>query len=103
MLLGIGDVPAAATTVIYALQQRGRYDGNIRRADLSIDSPYNTYRYPGLPPGPIAAPGLASLLAAVMPADVRSLYFVSRNDGTHVFATTIKEHQRNVARYQKGK
>ncbi len=87
-------------TVIYALMLAGRYDGNIRRADLQIDSPYNTYRYAGLPPGPIAAPGEASLHAAANPADVPYLYFVSRNDGSHVFSTTLEEHNRNVYEYQ---
>jgi UPF0755 protein len=87
-------------TVIYALMLAGRYDGNIRRDDLQIDSPYNTYRYPGLPPGPIAAPGEASLRAAAAPADVPYLYFVSRNDGSHVFAATLDEHNRNVATFQ---
>jgi UPF0755 protein len=87
-------------TVIYALMLAGRWNGNIRRADLQIDSPYNTYRYPGLPPGPIAAPGRASLEAALAPADVPYLYFVSRNDGSHVFAETLAEHNRNVARWQ---
>ena len=57
-------------TVIYALQRAGRYNGNLRRDDLQFDSPYNTYRYPGLPPGPIAAPGKGSLEAAASPADV---------------------------------
>ena len=57
-------------TVIYALQRAGRYNGNLRREDLQFDSPYNTYRYTGLPPGPIAAPGKGSLEAAVAPADV---------------------------------
>jgi UPF0755 protein len=90
----------ADPTVVFALQKAGRYDGNIRRDDLSIDSPYNTYRYPGLPPGPIAAPGQASLVAALAPADVRYLYFVSRNDGTHIFAETLAEHNRNVREYQ---
>jgi UPF0755 protein len=87
-------------TVIYALMLAGRYDGNIRRGDLQIDSPYNTYRYAGLPPGPIAAPGAASLQAAANPADVPYLYFVSRNDGSHVFSTTLEEHNRNVFNYQ---
>ena len=87
-------------TVIYALMLAGRYDGNIRRDDLQIDSPYNTYRYPGLPPGPIAAPGEASLRAAAAPAAVPYLYFVSRNDGSHVFAATLDEHNRNVATFQ---
>jgi UPF0755 protein len=87
-------------TVIYALMLRGRWDGNIRKADLQIDSPYNTYRYPGLPPGPIASPGRASLEAARHPADVKYLYFVSKGDGTHVFSTTLAEHNRNVQKYQ---
>jgi UPF0755 protein len=96
----IGMAMQADPTVIYALRKAGRYDGNIRRADLQFDSPYNTYRYPGLPPGPIAAPGRASLVAAAEPADVNYLYFVSRNDGTHVFAATLAEHNRNVRRFQ---
>jgi peptidoglycan lytic transglycosylase G len=88
-------------TVIYALERAGRYNGNLTRADLQFDSPYNTYRYPGLPPGPIAAPGQASLAAAAQPADVPYLYFVSRNDGSHAFATTLAEHNRNVELYQR--
>jgi UPF0755 protein len=88
-------------TVIYALERAGRYTGNLTREDLQFDSPYNTYRYAGLPPGPIAAPGRASLEAAANPADVSYLYFVSRNDGSHVFANTLDEHNRNVYEYQK--
>lgn len=91
----------ADPTVIFALQRLGRWDGNLRRADLELDSPYNTYVYPGLPPGPIASPGLASLRAAARPAAVSYLYFVSRNDGSHVFADTLAEHNRNVYRWQK--
>lgn len=87
-------------TVIYALERAGRYDGNLRRQDLQYDSPYNTYRYAGLPPGPIASPGRASLAAAASPASVDYLYFVSKNDGSHAFATTLDEHNRNVQRYQ---
>ena len=87
-------------TVIYALERVGKYDGNIRKDDLQFDSPYNTYRYPGLPPGPIAAPGKASLEAAAHPADADFLYFVSRNDGSHAFARTLDEHNRNVLQYQ---
>jgi UPF0755 protein len=87
-------------TVIYALQKAGRYDGNIRRDDLMFDSPYNTYRYAGLPPGPIAAPGKGSLEAAANPADNDFLYFVSRNDGSHEFARTLSEHNRNVQKFQ---
>ena len=98
--LKIGMGMQADPTVIYALQRAGRYDGNLRRDDLSFDSPYNTYRYAGLPPGPIASPGLASLKAAVAPAAVDYLYFVSRNDGSHVFARTLDEHNANVQKYQ---
>ncbi len=88
-------------TVIYALERAGRYTGNLTREDLRFDSPYNTYRYPGLPPGPIAAPGRASLEAAANPADVPYLYFVSRNDGSHVFAETLEQHNKNVYEFQK--
>ena len=87
-------------TVIYALERAGRYTGNLTREDLRFDSPYNTYRYAGLPPGPIAAPGRASLEAAAGPADVPYIYFVSRNDGSHAFAATLEEHNRNVFEYQ---
>ena len=90
----------ADPTVVFALAKAGRYDGNIRKADLAMDSPYNTYKYPGLPPGPIAAPGAAALAAALAPAEVPYLYFVSRNDGTHVFARTLAEHSANVRRFQ---
>jgi UPF0755 protein len=98
--LDIGMGMQADPTVIYALRLTGKYDGNIRRRDLSIDSPYNTYRYRGLPPGPIAAPGRAALEAALGPANVEYLYFVSRNDGSHVFAETLREHNANVQRFQ---
>jgi UPF0755 protein len=90
----------ADPTIVYALRLAGRYDGNIRKVDLELDSPYNTYRHSGLPPGPIAAPGLASIEAALMPAPVPYLYFVSRNDGTHVFSETLTQHNANVAEYQ---
>jgi UPF0755 protein len=87
-------------TVVYALEQASRWRGTIHKLDLQIASPYNTYKVPGLPPGPIASPGRASLEAAVHPADVDFLYFVSRNDGTHAFAATLAEHNKNVALYQ---
>ena len=90
----------ADPTVVYALMRTGRYAGNIRKVDLTINSPYNTYRFQGLPPGPIAAPGRAALEAALAPADVRYLYFVSRNDGSHAFSETLKEHNANVQRFQ---
>ena len=80
-------------TVIYALERAGKYTGNLTREDLQFDSPYNTYRYAGLPPGPIAAPGRASIEAASAPADVPYLYFVSRNDGSHVFSDDARRAQ----------
>lgn len=94
MLLG------ADPTVIYALKLAGRWDGNIHKADLQIDSPYNTYTKPGFPPGPIANPGLASLRAAAAPAKTDFLYFVAKHDGSHAFSTNIWDHNRNVQLYQ---
>jgi UPF0755 protein len=88
-------------TVIYALRRAGRWDGNIRRADLEIDSPYNTYRVPGLPPGPIASPGIEAIVAVLQPAEGRELYFVSRNDGTHQFSESLRDHEAAVDRYQR--
>jgi UPF0755 protein len=90
----------ADPTVVYALVDAGTYDGNIRKQDLAFDSPYNTYKYPGLPPGPIASPGRAALEAALAPADVEYLYFVSKNDGSHAFAETLEKHNANVQEYQ---
>lgn len=87
-------------TVIYALMLEGRWDGNIRRSDLSMKHAYNTYVYRGLPPGPIANPGLNAIQAAFDPAESDYLFFVSRNDGTHDFSTTYREHQRKVKKYQ---
>jgi len=88
-------------TIIYAMKQEGRWKGNIRRKDLEMESPFNTYRHPGLPPGPIGSPGREAILAVLDPADTRELYFVSRNDGTHHFSETLKEHNRAVNRYQR--
>ena len=84
-------------TVIYAIEN---FDGNIRKRDLKIDSPYNTYRYKGLPPGPIASPGLKSIVASLYPAKTSNLYFVSRQDGSHQFSATLNEHNRAVQKYQ---
>lgn len=84
-------------TVIYAMGLA--FDGNIRKSDLSIDSPYNTYRYSGLPPGPIASPGRAAIHAALHPADGDELYFVSKGDGTHQFSATLDQHNRAVREY----
>ena len=85
-------------TVIYGLPS---FDGNIHKKDLSSPSPYNTYRIAGLPPGPIANPGIQSIRATLYPSDSRALYFVSKNDGTHQFSATLEEHNQAVEKYQK--
>lgn len=92
---------ACDPTIIYALKLAGRYDGDIRKTDLKINSPYNTYIHPGLPPGPIANPGLDSLRAALDPPQTDLLYFVSRNDGSHEFSRTYQSHQTAVSRFQR--
>ncbi len=92
---------AADPTVVYAALLAGRYRGTIYQSDLQYDSPYNTYRYAGLPPGPIANPGEASLEAAMNPAQTDYLYFVSDNNGHHRFSRTAAEHERNVAAYRR--
>ncbi len=89
------------STIVYALKQIGEYTGRLRYKDLKYDSPYNTYLYGGLPPGPIANPGRAALEAALFPADVDYFYFVSRNDGSHQFSRTYREHQNAVNKYQR--
>ena len=89
-------------TVIYAAQLKGNYRGTIFQSDLESNSPYNTYRHPGLPPGPIANPGKRSLEAALSPAQLDYLYFVADNRGGHVFSRTLTEHQRAVSAYRKG-
>lgn len=85
-------------TVIYGLQA---FDGNLRKRDLSSASPYNTYRIQGLPPGPIASPGADSIRAALFPPASPYMYFVSRNDGTHYFSSSLEEHNRAVEKFQK--
>jgi len=85
-------------TVIYAMGEI--FDGDIRRKDLSIDSPFNTYLYAGLPPTPIALAGRESIHAALHPENGKSLYFVARGDGTHYFSATLKEHNNAVNKYQ---
>jgi UPF0755 protein len=92
---------ACDPTIIYALKLAGKYDGNIRRADLKTDSPYNTYIHAGLPPGPIASPGQSALQAALSPQQTQYLYYVSRNDGTHFFSEDFRSHSEAVARFQK--
>jgi UPF0755 protein len=91
--LRIGMPLQADPTVQYA---RGSHTNRVLLKDLEIDSPYNTYRYPGLPPGPIASPGGASLQAALYPADVQYLYFVAMPDGHHEFRRTLDEHNAAV-------
>ena len=91
----------ADPTVIYAALLSGRYRGTIYQSDLQFDSPYNTYKFPGLPPGPIANPGAASLEAAMHPGQSNFLYFVSDNNGHHRFSRSIEEHTKNVAAYRK--
>jgi UPF0755 protein len=88
-------------TVIYALGDS--FDGDIRRRDLRVDSPFNTYRYRGLPPTPIALPSSASIEAALHPAEGDYLYFVARGDGSSQFSRTLKEHNAAVRRYQLSK
>jgi UPF0755 protein len=88
-------------TVIYALQQMDRYRGTLTLADLQIVSPYNTYKNPGLPPGPISNPGYPSLLAAVQPAATQYLFFVRTTDAHHTFSETLAAHNRAVASYRK--
>jgi len=79
-------------TVIYALERQGQWTGRLRRSDLEIDSPYNTYVHAGLPPGPICNPGAAALEAAVSPSTRADLYFVARGDGGHYFSRTYADH-----------
>ena len=88
-------------TVIYAAKLNGRFRGKILQSDLDFNSPYNTYTIAGLPPGPIANPGLKSLQAAIQPAKTNYLYFVSDNRGGHVFSETLAKHQRAVGAYRR--
>lgn len=85
-------------TVIYGLGEK--FDGNLKKAHLQADGPYNTYMHAGLPPTPIAAPSLASLRAALRPAKTDKLYYVARGDGTSEFSRTLEEHNRAVRKYQ---
>jgi UPF0755 protein len=87
-------------TVIYGMG--ASFDGNLRRADLLADTPWNTYTRGGLPPTPIAMPGRAALLAAVQPAESKALYFVARGDGSSHFSESLDEHNRAVNKYQRG-
>lgn len=85
-------------TVIYAIWDR--FDGDLKKEDLLVESPYNTYRKKGLPPGPICNPGRDAILAALYPARTPYLYFVSKNDGSHYFSSNIEDHSKAVYRYQ---
>ena len=95
--LKIGMPLQADPTVQYAVAKERRA---LSRADLVVDHPYNTYVRPGLPPGPIASPGLEAIQAALAPAPVRYLYFVARDDRRHYFSTTMEEHSAAVTRYR---
>lgn len=97
--LKIGMILQADPTVLYAL---GKTHGNVLWKDLEVDSPYNTYKYAGLPPGPISNFGKACLDGVLNPDDIDYLYFVVKNDGTgtHAFARTLAEHDRNRLTYQ---
>ena len=87
-------------TVVYALELAGQYTGSLNAKSMPFDSPYNTYRHAGLPPGPIANPGDASLRAALAPQQTDYLYFVANTEGGHFFSKTLAEHDHNVAVYR---
>ena len=91
----------ADPSVIYAEQLAGTYQGSLHHADLAVNSPYNTYRFPGLPPGPIGNPGKSALEAALHPDSTRFFYFVSDGNGHHRFARSLEEHNRNVTAYRR--
>jgi UPF0755 protein len=91
----------ADPSVIYAELLQGTYQGALHHADMQADSSYNTYRHPGLPPGPIGNPGKSSLQAAMHPAETDYLYFVSDGNGHHRFARSLEEHNQNVAAYRR--
>jgi UPF0755 protein len=88
-------------TVIYALQMDDEYNGTLTLRDLHLNTPYNTYRNKGLPPGPIGNPGEVALRAALHPARTDYLYFVANTQGGHFFAATLAEHNKNVAKYHR--
>ena len=98
--LRIGMMLQTDPTVIYGLGES--FDGNLRKRDLQTDNPWNTYTRTGLPPTPIAMPGLSSLLAAVNPSPTKALYFVAKGDGTSHFSPSLEEHNQAVNKYQRG-
>lgn len=95
--LRLGMLLQCDPTVVFALKRRGEWSGQLLRVHWQVDDPYNTYRYPGLPPGPINSPGRASIAAALAPEQHHLLYFVARPDGGHAFSATLEEHNRYVA------
>jgi len=96
--LRMGMLLQADPTVIYGLGEQ--FDGNLKKIHLLTDGPYNSYTRAGLPPTPIAAPGLGALRAALKPAKTDALYYVSRGDGTSEFSRSLEEHNRAVRKYQ---
>ena len=104
--LSLGCPWMADPTVQYAIAadpdsvaEYGYWKRELTQEDLEVDSPYNTYGVPAMPPGPIASPGLASIIAAIRPADTEYLFFVAKLDGSHAFAETFEGHLENVNRY----
>jgi UPF0755 protein len=104
--LRLGIALEADPTVQYAVaedaasvEEFGYWKTELTKDDLGVASPYNTYRYGGLPPGPISAPRLDSIVAVIHPADTNYLYFVAKPDGSHAFAETFDEHQRNIEEF----
>lgn len=96
------DMPLACdATIIYAMKMEGIYAGRLGKADLAMESPFNTYIHTSLPPGPISNPGENSLRAALNPARTNCYYYVSRNDGTHQFSIDYESHVNAVNRFQK--
>lgn len=101
--LRLGMLLQCDPTVIFALKRRNEWTGRLLRIHWGVDDPYNTYRYPGLPPGPINSPGRAAIRAAISPDEHRFLYFVASPDGGHSFSRTLTEHNQAVARWQRSR
>lgn len=96
--LRLGMLLQCDPTTVYALERRNEWRGRLLRVHLDVDDPYNTYRYPGLPPGPINCPGRAAIAAALNPASTQFLYFVAKPGGGHTFSRSLAEHNQAVAR-----
>ena len=90
-------------TVVFSLKRRDEWTGRLLRIHWGVDDPYNTYRYPGLPPGPINSPGREAIRAAISPDEHDYLYFVASPDGGHAFSQTLAEHNQAVARWQRSR